>query len=91
MNASYGDVDLNEDIIKFHKFLVDAINQFFRTKVSKQTNCKQSWLDNEVKNLASLKSILYQIFLLDKSESSKKKKNQINKLQKLRKTLSVNS
>ena len=66
----YGDNDLIEGFKKFHGLVEDTINQFIPTKVSKQTNCKQSWVDNEVKNLASLKNNNYQNFLNDKSEPS---------------------
>ena len=61
--------------------MVDTINQFIPTKVSNQTNCV--WMDNEDKNLASLKNNLYQNFR-DKSEASKLKYNRKrNQLQKL--------
>ena len=64
-----GDVDLNEDLIRFHGLVADTINQFIVTEVSKQVNCKQNWVNNKIKNLASLKKNLYQNFVRDKSEA----------------------
>ena len=46
----FGEEDLNADFIKFHGRVEDTINQFILPKLSKQTNCKQNWVDNEVKN-----------------------------------------
>ena len=84
LEERYCDDDLTGDSIKLHGVVEFTINQFIPTKVTKQTKCKRSWVDNEVKNVATLKNNLYQTFLRDKSESSKSKYNQIrNKLQKL--------
>ena len=84
LEERYCDDDLTADSIKLHGVVEFTINQFIPTKATKQTKCKQSWVDNEVKNLATLKNNLYQTFLRDKSASSKSKYNQIrNKLQKL--------
>ena len=87
---SYGDfllkkklnsINCNKSLIKFQDFLNKELNKIIPEKNPSVRN-KRNWIDNEVKNAATKKHHLRQLYLKERSSSAKAKYENQSKLVK---------